>query len=182
MSHPNEASPRLPETIQEVQGIFPTDAALQDAVGRLTRAGFDRAALALPAANPHPSNATPSAGAENPNTDDDVRQIRTLQSSMAATAAAMVGAGVTIATGGAALAAGAVAVGLGAAAGGAVSAAQIAGDSAHGDAHDRAAAAGQLVLSAAAPNPDAALKATQAMQAAGATRVATITRDGNAVR
>jgi hypothetical protein len=101
---------------------------------------------------------------------------------MAATAAAMVGAGVTIATGGAALAAGAVAVGLGAAAGGAVSAAQIAGDSAHGDAHDRAAAAGQLVLSAAAPNPDAALKATQAMQAAGATRVATITRDGNAVR
>lgn len=177
----NAASPTLNESIQEVQGIFPSDAALQDAVGRLTRAGFDRAAISLPAARPHPDDATPSAGAENPTTEDDVRQTRTLQSSMAATAAAFVGAGVTIATGGAALPAVAAAVGMGAAAGGAVAGANVAVDAAATDRRRAQAEAGELVLSATAHDPDAVLKATAAMQAAGATRVATITRDGGAL-
>ena len=46
----NLSSPTLNESIQEVQGVFPSDAALQDAVGRLTRSGFDRAAKASRAA------------------------------------------------------------------------------------------------------------------------------------
>ena len=176
------ASPTLNDSIQEVQGIFPSNATLQDAVGRLTRAGFDRAAIALPAANPHPSDATPSAGAEDPMTEDDTRQARTLQSSMAATAGAFVAAGVTVATGGAALVAAAAAAGAGLAAGGAVQAARAVSDTAQSNARDASAAAGQLVLSATAHDPDAVMKATMAMQAAGATSVATVTRTGGALK
>ncbi len=179
--HTNQSSPTLNESIQEVQGIFPSDAALQDAVGRLTRSGFDRAAISLPAANPEASDATPTAGAQDPNTEDDTRQSRTLQSSMAATVAAMAGAGVTVATGGAALVAAAAAAGLGIAAGGAVSAAHSAMDASQSQGRDDAAAAGQLVLSVSANDPDAVMKATMAMQAAGATRVSTVTRTGGAL-
>ena len=93
-------SPTLPASVQEVQGVFPSDAALQDAIGRLTRAGFDRAALSLPAPNPTADEATPTQGADDPTTEDDIRQTRTMQTSMAATAAAFIGAGVTVATGG----------------------------------------------------------------------------------
>ncbi len=174
-------SPTLAATIQEVQGIFPSNAALQDAVGRLTRVGFDRAALSLPAPNPNAAEATPSQGADDPNTNDDLQQTRTMQTSMAATAAAFLGAGVTVATGGAALVAAAAAAGLGAAAGGAVSAAHFAANNAYDEKRDAAAAAGELVLSAAANDSDAVMKATMEMQAAGATRVVTVTRQGGAI-
>ena len=174
-------SPTLPASVQEVQGVFPSGAALQDAIGRLTRAGFDRAALSLPAPNPTADEATPTQGADDPTTEDDIRQTRTMQTSMAATAAAFIGAGVTVATGGAALLAGAAAAGLGLAAGGAVSAAHVAANNAYTEKRDEAAAAGELVLSATAHDPDAVMKATMAMQQAGATRVATVTREGNVV-
>jgi hypothetical protein len=174
-------NPVINETIHEVQGIFPNDAALQDAIGRLTRAGFDRAALSLPAANPHPEYATPGAGAENPNTEDDTRQSRTLHSSMAASVGAMVGAGVTVATGGAALVAAAAAVGLGVAAGGAMEAVHGAADAAQTSGRNTAATAGQLVLSAAVSDPDAVLKATAAMQQAGASRVEAVRRTGGSL-
>ena len=173
--------PSINDTIQEVQGIFPNDAALQDAIGRLTRAGFDRAALSLPAASPAYADATPSFGAENPTTEDDMRQSRTLQSSMAATVGAMVGAGVTIATGGAAALAAAAAVGLGAAAGGTVAAAHLAVDSAQSQDRNEAAARGALVLSAAAHDEISVQKARQAMQESGALRVETIQRTAGAI-
>jgi hypothetical protein len=175
------ASPTINDRIQEVQGIFPSDAALQDAIGRLTRAGFDRAAISLPAANPAAAEATPAAGAENPNTEDDVRQSRTLHSSMAASVGAMAGAGVVVATGGAALLAGAAALGLGAAAGGAMEAIHGTADRLQSEGREQAAAAGELVLAAAAHDPDAVLKATDAMQQAGATRIETVTREGGAI-
>jgi hypothetical protein len=171
-------SPTINEAIREVQGIFPNDAALQDAIGRLTRAGFDRAAISLPAANPRAEQATPSAGADNPNTEDDTRQSRTLQTSMAASVGAMAGVGVTIATGGAAALAAAAALGLGALAGGAVSAAHQVADAAQDERRDARAATGTLVLSATAHDSDAVLKATSAMQQAGASRVETVTRQG----
>jgi len=178
MPDENSHSPTINNAIHEVQGIFASDAALQDAIGRLTRAGFDRAAISLPAANPAPADATPSAGAANPTTEDDMRQTRTLQSSMAATAAALVGAGVTIATGGAAAVAAVAAVGLGAAAGGGVAAAHLAVDHAQSHGRDVAAEAGELVLSAAAPSPAEVDKARAAMQAAGAIRVEAVERVG----
>jgi len=174
-------SPVINDTIHEVHGIFPDDAALQDAIFRLTRAGFDRAALSLPAANPKPEDATPTAGAGNPTTEDDSRQFRTLHSSMAASVGAMVGAGVTVATGGAALVAAAAAVGLGVAAGGAMQAVHGAADAAQADHRDVAASAGRLVLSAAVSDPDSVLKATAAMQQAGATRVEAVRRTGGSL-
>jgi hypothetical protein len=178
MASDAKQGPVINETIQEVQGIFPNDAALQDAIGRLTRAGFDRAALSLPAANPLPAEATPSAGAANPNTWDDTRQSRTLQTSMAASVGAMVGAGVTVATGGAALAAAAAAVGLGALAGGGVSAAHMAVDAGQTQGRNDAAAQGQLVLAAATPDEHSVQKARAAMQQAGASRVEAVARKG----
>lgn len=181
MSSTNDASPTISETIKEVQGSFPSNAALEDAIGRLTRSGFDRAAISLPAANPEAEDATPSAGAQDPMTDDDTRQVRTMRSSMAATAAAFVGAGVTAATGGAALVAVAAAAGMGLAAGGAVSAASVAVDNAETRARDKAAAAGELVLSVTAQDPDAILKATEAMLQSGATDVLTVTREGGGI-
>jgi isopropylmalate/homocitrate/citramalate synthase len=173
--------PAINDTIREVQGIFPSDAALQDAIGRLTRAGFDRAALSLPSARPAATDATPSAGAENPNTEDDTVQSRTLHSSMAASVGAMVGAGVTVATGGAAAVAALAALGLGAASGGVVAAAHGVADAVQRHDRDAAAAKGELVLSAAAPDDAAVQRARAAMQEAGALRVEAVSRTGGAL-
>ena len=181
MPSDTKTGPSINDTIQEVQGIFPNDAALQDAIGRLTRAGFDRASLSLPTANPSYADATPSAGAQNPTTEDDMRQTRTLQSSMAATIGAMVGAGATIATGGAAALAGAAALGLAAAAGGGVAAAHMAVDSAQSQDRDAAAAKGALVLSATAHHEEDVQKAHLSMQEAGALRVETVQRTAGAI-
>jgi hypothetical protein len=176
MPSETKTGPTVHSAIREVQGVFPSDAALQDAIGRLTRAGFDRAALSLPALHPSPADATPSAGAQNPNTEDDTRQSRTLHSSMAASVGAMVGAGVTVATGGAAAVAAAAALGLGVAAGGAVSAAHMAADAAQSHDRNQAASQGELVLSAAAPTAGEVEKARFAMQEAGALHVTAVDR------
>jgi hypothetical protein len=170
--------PTINNTIQEVQGVFPSDAALQDAIGRLTRAGFDRAAISLPSTHPAPEDATPTAGARNPNTEDDTRQSRTLQSSMAASVGAMVGAGVTVATGGAAAVAAVAALALGAASGGAVSATHLAVDAAQSHDRSQAAAAGELVLSATAHDAETVVKARMAMQDAGALHIKEVHRTG----
>src|ERR1700712_3601812 len=88
--------PALTGGIAEVQGIFPSDASLQDAIARLTLLGFDRADLSLPTASPTASEATPDIGAATPNTDVDARQLRTLGTSSAGAAGAMAAAGITI--------------------------------------------------------------------------------------
>jgi hypothetical protein len=170
--------PVINNSIQEVQGIFPSDAALQDAVGRLTRIGFDRASLSLPAASPSAAHATPNEGAANPDMEDDARQIRTLGSSTAATIGAAVGAGLTVATGGAALPALAAAAGLGLMAGGGVFAATTAASEAQHDERTDAAHHGELVLAVNLRNAGDAPKAEAAMREAGATRVESVTRHG----
>jgi hypothetical protein len=171
----------IPETLREVQGIFPSDAALQDAIGRLTRAGFDRAELSLPAASPTPAQATPAAGAANPNTEDDRRQARTLGSSTAAAAAAMLGAGITVATGGVAAAAAAAALGAGALAGGVVEGAHRLSDSAEAGTREAAAESGRLVLAVRARDAGAEAAIRREMEAAGASHVATVDRQGAAI-
>jgi hypothetical protein len=168
----------ISDTIEEVQGIFPHDAALQDAIGRLTRLGFDRAALSLPAASPRAAMATPDQGAENPDTEDDARQLRTLGSSTAAVVGAAIGAGLTVATGGAALPAFAAAAGLGLAAGGGVFAASSAASNAQHDERADAALRGELVLAVNLRDTAEAAKAEAAMREAGATRVASVRREG----
>jgi hypothetical protein len=173
-----KSGPVISDTIEEVQGIFPSDAALQDAVGRLTRAGFDRAALSLPAASPSLGNATPEAGAENPDMEDDMRQLRTLGSSTAGLVGAAVGAGLTVASGGALLPAMAAAAGLGLVTGGGAFAASTAASDAQHDQRTDAAEAGQLVLSVNLRDPADAPKAEAAMRHAGATRVESVQRRG----
>ena len=65
MSDNTKAGPALDQTVFEVQGHFPSDAALQDALTRLNAAGFDRAQLSLPDEQAT-DTATPTEGAENP--------------------------------------------------------------------------------------------------------------------
>jgi hypothetical protein len=110
--------PALAEVVQEVRGIFPNDTALQDAVSRLTHAGFDRADISVPDPAAPPGVATPEQGAKNPHTEDDDRQLRTVHTSLAGSAAALLAAGAVIGTGGAAAPAVAAAAAAGLAAGG----------------------------------------------------------------
>jgi hypothetical protein len=173
--------PVLNEAVDEIQGIFPNDAALQAAMGKLCLAGFDRAALSLPAASPHQNEATPEAGAADPVTEDDTRQMRTMGSSVAATAGALIGAGVTVATGGAAGVAIAAAVGLGAITGGAAMAATGAARQVGTDQRAASAASGTLVLAVRAEGAADSAKAEAAMYEAGAVRVEKVRRIGGAI-
>lgn len=181
MSDTSKAGPRLGETVSEVQGVFPSNDAMQDAISKLTLAGFDRADFSLPATQAEAGNATPNHGASDPMTDVDMRQARTLGTSMAGYAGAFAAAGATIATGGAAAvaiaAAAAVGVGTAAAANAAGSAAK---DSQSQD-RDAAAAAGQLVLAVHAADEASRSKVEQVMRESGATQVAAVERAGNAV-
>jgi hypothetical protein len=156
--------PAISDTIQQVQGIFASDEALQNAVGLLTREGFDRAALSLPVAHQAASAATPEGSALDPNTEDDQRQARTLGSSTAAAAGAMLGAGVVVATG-AALA------------GGSVFAATSAADASNHEGREASAAVGELMLAVTVRNPAEAAKAEATFRSAGATDVRVRRRD-----
>ena len=173
--------PAIPPAVMEVEGIFPSDAALQDAVARLTQAGFDRADLSLPEATPATAEATPEAGAAAVTTETDVRQARTLGTGLAASAAGMAAAGVIIATGGAA----AVAVGAAAAAGvGTAAITEAAGkavESTGKDTREQAASRGELVLAVRAVETPRQDLARELMQASGATRVETVRRTGGTI-
>jgi hypothetical protein len=113
--------------------------------------------------------------------EDDTRQVRTMGNSAAAAVGAMIGAGVTVATGGAAGVAIAAAVGLGAITGGAAMAATGAASQAGTDQRAAAAAAGTLVLAVHAEGPADSAKAEAAMLEAGATRVEKVRRIGGAI-
>ncbi len=180
MSETTKDGPTLSETVAEVQGVFPSNAAMQDAISKLTLAGFDRADFSLPATRPEPGNATPNDGASDPMTDVDMRQARTLGTSMAGYAGAFAAAGATIATGGAAgiAIAAAAAVGIGTAA--AANAAGTAVKDSQAEDRDVAAAAGQLVLAVHTKDEPSRSKAEQVMREAGATQVAAVERAGNA--
>jgi hypothetical protein len=164
-------------TIHEVRGIFPSDAALQEAIAQLTLAGFDRADLSLPHATPWPEDATPEQGADEPTTEVDAQQARTLHTSGAAAVGALLAAGVTVATGGVAAAAAGAAVGAGAAAGAVAAALSRGDDSSQHEKREKAAAAGELILSVRTPNAAKEGEAEAIMRAAKATRVDTVVRE-----
>jgi hypothetical protein len=175
MSDTTHEGPSLPATLTEVRGHFPSDAALQDAVARLALLGFDRSMLSVP--HMDAAQETPDNGAGAPNTEVDQRQVRTLGSSAAAAAGAMLGAGVVVATGGAAAVAVAAAAGLGLASGGATYAAVESADATNHNAREHAAASGELVLAALIRQPGEAQKAAAAMRDAGAESVRTVQRE-----
>ena len=173
--------PVLTAGVAEVQGIFPTDAALQDALGRLRMVGFDHADMSLPATQPAAGEATPNQGAADPMMEDDQRQARTLGTSIAGTVGAFAAAGATVATGGAAAVVIAAAAAAGAGSALAVNAAATAAKNSEDETRDDAAAAGHLVLAVHAPTAEKRADAERIMMEAGATSVASIERDGGAV-
>jgi len=157
------------QSVEEVQGSFPSQEALQRAVDRLTDAGFDRARLVVPSTARAASDNVSET--DNPKPDDDERQLRTLHSSTAAAAAALAGAAVVVATGGAAAVAIAAAAGAGVLAGGGMIVANNASDAVRIDAHNEAAARGQLQLVVAITDASEKTLAEGAMRAAGATEI-----------
>ncbi len=169
---PRKVDPVLRDTVHEVRGSFADDAALQDAIGRLTRAGFDRAQISVPVPSPDPGQATPDAGAETPMTEDDMRQLRNLGSATAAAAGAMLAAGATVLTGGAAGVAIAAAAAGGIAAGGGVEAATSSVEAARKTEHAERAAEGELILAVTVQKDEDPARAEALMKEAGATRVA----------
>ncbi len=173
---PEKAGPVIGSEAHEVQAVFASDATLQDAMTRLERGGFDRADLSLPYAHPATSEATPEQGADQPVTDTDMQQTRTLGTSMAGTVGAFAAAAATVATGGAA----AVVIGAAAAAGaGAAALAHSAGQAAESAQHDdREAAAqrGELVLAVRATTDERRSRAEDLLRQAGATRVEVVNR------
>nr|WP_294518860.1 hypothetical protein [uncultured Rhodopila sp.] len=155
----------------QVRATFADADRMQDAVGKLSVSGFDRADISLPSAtgasNPLAAGSRPAA------TEEDARQSRTLGASLAGTAAALAAAGVTIASGGAAVPAVAAAVAAGGAAGGATFAVHGAANKAEQQDRDARAQAGDLVLIVQAKTPEKQSAAEVILRAAGATDIET---------
>lgn len=176
---PEEAQkpgPVIGDEVDEVQAVFSSDAALQDAMGRLRSAGFDHADLSLPIAQPSPGEATPEQGAATPLSDDDSRSMRTMHTSMAGTVGAFAAAAATVLTGGAAGVALAAAAAAGTGAGLVAHAASSAADSAQHQDREQAAARGELVLAVRTPDAERRSRAEALLREAGALRVEPVTR------
>ena len=175
-SYTPKQGPALSESVSEVQGVFPSDVALQAAIAELTLAGFDRAAFSLPTGVRHGPAATPTESAADPNTDVDLRQARTMGTSMAGTIGALAAAGATVATGGAAavVIVAAATVGIGSAL--ATNAVQTTVNNAQHDERQEAAQAGRLVLAVTASDTDARTSVERTMWKAGATEVTSVER------
>jgi hypothetical protein len=169
------------KTIEEVQGIFPSDAALQDAISRLTLAGVDRADLSLPQTRPATADATPEGGAADPNTDVDNRQMRTMHASMAGSIGALAAAGVAVASGGTLVPVIAAAAVAGVGAGLVTEAGSHASDAAQSEERDQAAREGRLVLSVRTDGSARQEELAAIMRAAGASRVEPVRRVDNAI-
>ncbi|WP_158804554.1 MULTISPECIES: hypothetical protein [unclassified Acidisoma] len=157
--------------LHRVAGRFASSDQMQDAIGRLSLLGFDRADLAISEGGMAGGAPTPGAQAKTAYTDEDAQQARTLHVSGAATVAALAGAAITIGTGGVAAAAIGVALAAGAAAGGgAFAATTVANDEEQRD-RDGKASAGTLILTVQTKNADLHAKAEAALRDAGATDV-----------
>ena len=84
-----KAGPGHDATVREVQGVFPDDATMQDALSQLTLAGYDRADFSLPEDQPAHEVVTPNESAAPATDDADKRQLRTMGTSMAGYAGAV---------------------------------------------------------------------------------------------
>lgn len=176
----NDDSPALKQSVQEVQAAFPNDAALEDAMGRLGLAGYDRSDFSLPH-DREGGGGTPNNSADNPTDETDKRQLQTMGTSMAAFAGAAALAGATIATGGAAGVAAAGAAAVGAGVGAAAAAGGAAVDRAGVKDRDKKGAEGRLILAVRTRDENQVRQVTEIVQAAGATKVTPVTREGDAM-
>ena len=168
-------------SVQEVQGFFPNDAAMQSALSELGMAGYDRSDFSLPEEQASQSFGTPTEGADNPTDSTDKAQLRTLGTGMAGYIGAVAVAGATIATGGAAGLAVAAAAAVGA---GGAAAAEVVGqaaDKAQAEARDKQGAEGKLILAVRVRSPEQAAQVTELMQKSGATKVTPVERTDQAL-
>ena len=170
------SSPELKQTVSEVQGSFPSDQAMQDALGRLTLAGYDRADFSLPTDRLDGLAATPNESADNPTDATDQAQLRTMGSSMAGTAGAIAAAGITMATGGAAAVAVAAAAAVGLGAGLGVDAVGAAITKSASDERDERASKGDLILAVRTRDAAQATEVAEIMKQAGASDVTPVDR------
>jgi hypothetical protein len=154
--------------LREVRGIFSSPEQMQRAIQRLSASGFDRADFSVPEAGAPVTRSTPESGAMPADTEDDARQARTLHTSTAAAAAALPGAGVTVATGGAALPAVAAAIAAGVAAGGATYAVSSAANDQEQAELEGRAASGRLILSVRTPTEAKRSAAESILRGSGA--------------
>ncbi len=175
-----KVGPTLADTVQEVQGHFPNDAAVQDALGRLTLAGYDRADFSLPEEQAA-LQAMPDSGAASPSDHIDKAQIRTMNTGMAGFAGAAAAAGVTIATGGAAALAAGAAAAVAVGAGAVTHAVNHAADNAAVNERNRRGAAGTLILAVRTRSPEAVQQVMGLLRDAGAGRVEAVTRSDDAL-
>lgn len=177
----NTDGPALAETVREVQGHFPNDAMLQNAIAQLELKGFDRADLSLPHAVAAGVEVTPEDSADNPIDETDRSQLRTMGTGMAGYAGAAAAAAATLATGGAAALAIAAAAAVGAGAALTANAAGRTVDRVATEERDELGRAGRLILAARVREAGQTETAASIMRAAGATDVEEVTRsDGPA--
>lgn len=171
MANPAQTAKQGPPIgeLHEVRGVFSSSEEMQEAIQRLSAAGFNRADLSVPEVGAPVERSTPDSGAMSADTEDDARQARTLHTSTAAAIAALAGAGVTVATGGAAAPAVAAAVAAGAAAGGATYAVSSAANNQEQEELDARASLGRLILSARTPTESQRSKAEAILRDSGAT-------------
>lgn len=168
--------PQFGDTVREVDGIFSSDAALQEAITRLELAGFDRADLSLPHAAGASQPDSPDQGADDPDTEEDFSQRRTLEASLSGAVAAMA-ASLGMAATGAAVApalATALAAGLGITAL-AEAVMRVGARSRHAH-REMDAAHGDLVLTVHLSDPARLEVADRAMLTAGGMRVESVER------
>jgi hypothetical protein len=153
--------------LREVRAKFARPDQMQDAVGRLSVAGFDRADLSLPTDRPESLDVSPKPAS----TAEDAQQMRTLGASTAASVAAVAAVGITVATGGAAAPAAVVALAAGGIVGGAAYAAQ--GSANHAEQRDRdtRAASGDLVLAVRAATDAKQFDAATILREAGGVQI-----------
>ncbi len=176
----DKQGPSVAGSVGEVQGVFPSDAAMEEAIAKLTLAGFDRADFSLPITSPSTSGSTPNQGADNLMTDTDMRQARNMGTGMASTIGAFAAAGATIATGGVAGVAIAAAAVVGIGSGLAANAIGTTAKDSQAEGHEAAARAGTLILSVHAETVEKKTEAERIMRAAGASEVASVVRTAEA--
>jgi hypothetical protein len=171
----------MSEDIQEVQGWFPSDSSLRDALSQLTQLGYDKADLSLPEEQVVSTNAPQVEAGGKEATAVENQQLRTMTGGMAGASAAMAAAGATIATGGAAAAVVGAAAGAGALATALTSGAGAAAEQAQIDERNRRGAEGTLVLAVHVTEEARAAQVEQLMKQAGATRTERVSRSDEAL-
>ena len=171
----------MSEAVQGVQGWFPGDSSLQDALKQLRDAGYDKADFSLPEEQVVPTEASQVEGGGKEATAVENQQLRTMLDGTAGASAGMAAAGIAVATGGVGAAVIGAAAGAGIVATALTSGTGAAAEQAQIDERNRRGAEGTLVLAVHVTEDARAAQVEQIMKQAGATRTQRVTRSDEAL-